>query len=61
MSPRHFVEVRTTYGGPAPSETARALSVSRAEPGARQGRSGSQRREHLSAAERALRDRVAAL
>ena len=30
MSPRHFVEVRTTYGGPAPSETARALSVSRA-------------------------------
>ena len=25
MSPQHFVEVRTTYGGPAPSETARAL------------------------------------
>ena len=25
LSPRHFVEVRTTPGGPAPSETARAL------------------------------------
>ena len=29
MSPRHFVEVRTTYGGPAPSETLRAIEVSR--------------------------------
>jgi argininosuccinate lyase len=29
MSPLHFVQVRTTYGGPAPSETGRALSVSR--------------------------------
>jgi argininosuccinate lyase len=28
LSPRHFVEVRTTHGGPAPSETARALGVS---------------------------------
>ena len=28
LSPRHFVEVRTTYGGPAPSETARAARVS---------------------------------
>jgi argininosuccinate lyase len=27
LSPRHFVEVRTTHGGPAPSETARALGV----------------------------------
>jgi argininosuccinate lyase len=25
LSPRHFVEVRTTIGGPAPAETARAL------------------------------------
>ena len=29
MSPRHFVEVRTTRGGPAPSETAKALHASR--------------------------------
>jgi len=28
MSPAHFVEVRTTYGGPAPSETARAIAES---------------------------------
>ena len=27
LSPRHFVEVRTTHGGPAPSETHRALGV----------------------------------
>ena len=30
LSPQHFVEVRKTYGGPAPSEAARALGVSRA-------------------------------
>jgi argininosuccinate lyase len=29
LSPRHFVEVRTTPGGPAPSETARACELSR--------------------------------
>ena len=28
MSPRHFVDVRTTYGGPAPSETSRAITES---------------------------------
>src|SRR5262245_7364875 len=28
LSPRHFVEVRKTHGGPAPSETTRALGVS---------------------------------
>ena len=28
MSPRHFVEVRRTLGGPAPDETARALQLS---------------------------------
>jgi len=28
LSPRHFVEVRKTYGGPAPSETLRAIGVS---------------------------------
>jgi argininosuccinate lyase len=30
LSPRHFVEVRKTYGGPSPSETARATGVSKA-------------------------------
>jgi argininosuccinate lyase len=29
MSPRHFVEVRRTHGGPAPAETDRALGASR--------------------------------
>ena len=29
LSPRHFVEVRDTFGGPAPDETARAAKVSR--------------------------------
>ena len=29
LSPRRFVEVRATHGGPAPAETARALGVSR--------------------------------
>jgi argininosuccinate lyase len=28
LSPRHFIEVRKTYGGPAPSETASAISAS---------------------------------
>jgi argininosuccinate lyase len=29
LSPRHFVEVRTTPGGPAPSETSKALEESK--------------------------------
>jgi len=29
LSPRHFVEVRRTLGGPAPEETARAAAASR--------------------------------
>jgi argininosuccinate lyase len=29
MSPRHFVDVRTTAGGPAPSETGRAIEEAR--------------------------------
>ena len=28
MSPAHFVNVRTTHGGPAPSETGRAIAES---------------------------------
>jgi argininosuccinate lyase len=31
LSPRHFVEIRKTYGGPAPEETARAAQASRYE------------------------------
>jgi len=31
LSPRHFVMVRTTPGGPAPEETARAIVASRAQ------------------------------
>jgi hypothetical protein len=30
LSPRHFVGIRTTYGGPAPASTARAAESSRA-------------------------------
>ncbi len=30
LSPRHFVDVRSTEGGPAPPETDRALGTSRA-------------------------------
>ena len=30
LSPRHFVEVRRTLGGPAPEETARAIETSAA-------------------------------
>jgi argininosuccinate lyase len=30
LSPQHFVEVRKTYGGPSPSETLRAIGVSKA-------------------------------
>lgn len=29
LSARHFVAVRTTHGGPAPTETARAIAASR--------------------------------
>jgi len=29
LSPEHFVEIRKTFGGPSPSETARAIAVSR--------------------------------
>ena len=34
LSPRHFVEVRKTYGGPAPQETASAADASRQQLGA---------------------------
>jgi len=60
MSPRHFVDVRTTWGGPAPGETLRALTLS-AEALARDRAAWQARRDHLTAAERLLRDRVDAL
>jgi argininosuccinate lyase len=60
MSPRHFVQVRLTYGGPAPEETLRALKVAQ-ESFARDQASWQARRDHLAAAERLLRARVAAL
>lgn len=60
MSPRHFVDVRRTYGGPAPDETARALGVSR-DLLARDKAQWQARRDHLSASDHLLRDRVNAL
>ena len=60
LSPRHFVEVRTTYGGPSPSETRRAVAES--------NRTLDQdvewldrTRETLNRAEQDLRDRSAHL
>ena len=60
MSPRHFVEVRTTWGGPAPSETTRAIGVSRGLL-ATDRAAWQTRRDHLTATEAALKARVKAL
>ena len=60
MSPRHFVEMRTTRGGPAPSETARAIGVSRGLLATDRG-AWQARRDRLTAAEAALKARVRAL
>ena len=60
MSPRYFVEVRRTLGGPAPEETARALAASRrALDGDRAA--WLTRRDHLLESERQLADRVGRL
>jgi argininosuccinate lyase len=60
LSPRHFVEVRATLGGPAPAETARALDDSRerldADRSWRQAARG-----RIDAAEATLRERCTAL
>jgi argininosuccinate lyase len=60
LSPRHFVSVRRTLGGPAPEETARAAKVSRAQLEAdqawRDNAAGA-----LTEAERTLAGRSAAL
>jgi argininosuccinate lyase len=60
LSPRHFVEVRETLGGPAPSETARAVARSR-ERQETDRDAWQRRRDHLAEAERQLRERVKAL
>ena len=60
MSPRHFVEVRRTLGGPASSETARALAESR-EVLARDRSWMTQTSDRVAAAHAHLRQRVQAL
>jgi argininosuccinate lyase len=60
LSPRHFVEVRRTLGGPAPEETARALAESRAALD-RDRAWLSKRNDSLAAAEQRLRERARAL
>jgi len=60
LSPRHFVEIRRTLGGPAPEETARAARASRQLLEADESwRSNAT--EALEKAERLLADRSAAL
>src|SRR5687768_4443752 len=60
LSPRHFVEVRQTPGGPAPTETARALGDSRTRlDGDREWLTHV--RHGLGDAERMLRDRSTSL
>ncbi|HEX7085975.1 MAG TPA: argininosuccinate lyase [Vicinamibacterales bacterium] len=60
LSPRHFVEVRQTPGGPAPAQTATAVAESAARLEQDHGWL-IERREGLSAAEARLRERIAAL
>jgi argininosuccinate lyase len=60
MSPRHFVNVRRTLGGPAPDETARAVAESRRLL-ADDRTAWQARRDRLKRAEQLLADRVRAL
>jgi len=60
LSPRYFVTVRRTMGGPAPDETARAVAQSAATLTAHREWAAA-RREALSAAQRGLKARSAAL
>jgi argininosuccinate lyase len=60
LSARHFVDVRKTYGGPAPAETARAIAASRSQLDADEAWWNSTMAA-LSAAERHLSQRSAAL
>jgi argininosuccinate lyase len=60
LSPRHFVEIRRTPGGPAPEETARAARVSREKLEADESW-WSRATDALARAEQTLADRSAAL
>jgi len=60
LSPRYFVSVRKTLGGPAPEETLRAMTASHARLDDDHAWLTS-RREAISAAEQELRARAAAL
>ena len=60
LSPRHFIEVRRTFGGPAPEETARAAKVSRQQLDADDAW-WSNATGALARAERTLAERSAAL
>jgi argininosuccinate lyase len=60
LSPRHFVEVRRTLGGPAPEQTARASGESRQAIAADEAW-WTNATEALAAAERTLAERSAAL
>jgi argininosuccinate lyase len=60
LSARHFVDVRTTLGGPAPAETARAAEASRLQLESDEGWWKSATAA-LNEAEGRLRDRAAAL
>jgi argininosuccinate lyase len=60
MSPAHFVKVRTTFGGPAPAETGRAIAESQRRLAAdREGWKA--RRDRLASAEEQLKAGVRAL
>jgi argininosuccinate lyase len=60
LSPRHFINIRRTYGGPAPEETARAAGVARSLLDAHQAW-WTASTVALAAAERRLAARSAAL
>jgi len=60
LSPRHFIEVRTTHGGPAPSQTRHALAASETKLAADDEWLAAAR-QHLDAAAAALEHAAAAL
>ena len=60
LSPRHFVEIRRTLGGPAPEETRRAATAAAHQLDADRGW-WSNATDALARAERLLADRAAAL
>jgi hypothetical protein len=60
MSPQHFVNVRRTYGGPAPEETGRAAAASRRQLDSDRD-AWQRRRDLLAQAERQLTERLKGL